>query len=198
MFVLVMLGHATSADRASENWAGLQNFYETKDIMNKCHPRKQYVNYSMKEGAIIKSHFHEFKLFLEQLASVGVKYNDDDNVETMLSSPPDSYVPMIMTLTPQPGETLQDVIAKLLTNDIHCKKNSEFIEGDGTTALWVARKLPFGKPLNKFSTASSSFFGMMTPSINQNIQAPQQPNLLPTKKEGCCNYSKKMGHYKEC
>jgi hypothetical protein len=64
--------------------------------------------------------------FLEQLASVGVKYNDDDNVETMWSSPPDSYVPMIMTLTPQPGETLQDVIAKLLTNDIHRKKNSEF------------------------------------------------------------------------
>ncbi len=83
----VCLGHATSADSASENWAGLQKVYQTKDIMNKCHPRKQYVNYSMKEGADIKSPFHEFKLFLEQLASVGVKYTDDDNVETMLSSP---------------------------------------------------------------------------------------------------------------
>jgi len=143
MFVLVMLGHATSADSASENWAGIQKVYQTKDIMNKCHPRKQYVNYIMKEGADIKNHLHEFKLFLEQLASVGVKYNDDDNVETMLSSPPDSCVPMIMTLSPQPGETLQDVIAKLLTNNIHHKKNSEFIEGDGTTALWVGRKPPF-------------------------------------------------------
>jgi hypothetical protein len=48
-----------------------------------------------------------------------------------------------MTLSPQPGETLQGVIAKLLTNDIHRKKNSEFIEGDGTIALWVGRKPPF-------------------------------------------------------
>jgi hypothetical protein len=61
----------------------------------------------------------------------------------MLSSPPDSYVPMIMTLISQPGETLQDVIAKFLTNGIHRKKNSEFIEGDGTTALSVGRKPPF-------------------------------------------------------
>jgi hypothetical protein len=38
-----------------------------------------------------------------------------------------------MTLRPEPGESLQDVIAKLLTNDIHRKKKSEFIEGDGTT-----------------------------------------------------------------
>ncbi len=53
MFVLVMRGHATSADSANENWAGLQKVYQTKYIMNKCHPRKQYVNYSMKEGADI-------------------------------------------------------------------------------------------------------------------------------------------------
>ncbi len=125
-----MLDHATSADSANENWAGLQKVYQTKYIMNKCHLRKQYVNYSMKEGADIKNHIHEFKLFLEQLALAGVKYNDDDNVETMLSSHPDSYVPMIMRLSPQPGETLPDVIAKLLTNDIHRKKNSEFIKGD--------------------------------------------------------------------
>jgi hypothetical protein len=63
MFVLVMLDHATSADSANENWAGLQKVYQTKYIMNKCHPRKQYVNYSMKEGADIKNHLHEFKLF---------------------------------------------------------------------------------------------------------------------------------------
>jgi hypothetical protein len=70
---------------------------------------------------------------------------------------------MIMTLSPQLGETLQDVIAKLLRNDIHRKKNSEFIKGDGTTALWVGREPPLRKPPNKFSTASSSFSGMMTP-----------------------------------
>jgi hypothetical protein len=70
-----------------------------------------------------------------------------------------------------------------LTNDIHGKKNSEFIKGDGTTALWVGRKLPFQQPPNKFPTASSSFSGMMTPSINQNIRAPQQPNLFSTKKK---------------
>jgi len=180
MFVLVMPCHATSADSASQNWAGLQKVYQTEDIMN---ARKQYVDYSMKEGADIKNHLHQFKLFLEQLASLWVKYNDDDNVETMLSSPPDSYVPMTMTLSPQPGETLQDVIARLLTNDIHGKKSSEFIKGDGTTALWVGRKRPFQQPPNKFPTASSSFSGMMTLSINQNIRAPQQPILLSTKKK---------------
>jgi hypothetical protein len=63
MFVLVMLGHATSAGSESEKWAGFQNVYQTKDIMNKCHPRKQYVNYSMKEGADINNHLHEFKFF---------------------------------------------------------------------------------------------------------------------------------------
>jgi hypothetical protein len=94
-----MLGHATSPNSASENWAGFQKVYQTKDLMNKCHPRRHYVNYSMKEGADVKNHLHEFKLFLEELASVGVKYNDDDNIETMLSSPPDSYVPIIMTFS---------------------------------------------------------------------------------------------------
>jgi hypothetical protein len=154
MIVLVMRGDATSADSASENWGGLQKVYPTKDIMNKCHPRKQYVSYSMKKGLILKIISMNLNFFLEQLASVGVKYNDADNVETMLSSPPDSYVPMIMTLRPQPGETLQEVIAKLLTNDIHRQKNSEFIKGNGTTALWVGRKQPFQQPPNKFSTAS--------------------------------------------
>jgi hypothetical protein len=53
MFVLIILGHATCAASASENWAGLQKIYQTKDIRNKCHPRKQYVKYSMKEEADI-------------------------------------------------------------------------------------------------------------------------------------------------
>jgi hypothetical protein len=29
-----MLGHAISADSASENWAGLQNVYQTKDVLS--------------------------------------------------------------------------------------------------------------------------------------------------------------------
>jgi hypothetical protein len=54
MFVLVVLAHTISPDSASENWAGLQKVDQTKYIMNKCHPRKQYVHYSMKEAADIK------------------------------------------------------------------------------------------------------------------------------------------------
>jgi len=66
----------------------------------------------------------------------------------MLSSPPDSYVAIIMTLSPQPGETLRDVIAKLSTYDIQRKKIFELLEGDGTPALWVGRKPPFQQPPN--------------------------------------------------
>jgi hypothetical protein len=49
-----VLAHTISPDSASENWAGLQKVDQTKYIMNKCHPRKQYVHYSMKEAADIK------------------------------------------------------------------------------------------------------------------------------------------------
>jgi hypothetical protein len=51
--------------------------------MNKYHPRKQYVSYSTKKGLILNIISMNLNFFLEQLASVGVKYNDDDNVETM-------------------------------------------------------------------------------------------------------------------
>jgi hypothetical protein len=40
----------------------------------------------MKNWVNTKHHFHEFKLFLEQLTYVGFTYTHDDNVETNLNN----------------------------------------------------------------------------------------------------------------
>ena len=50
--------------------------------MNKCYLRRKYVNFQMVDGEDIINHIHSFKLLLEELATVGIVYSEEDKVET--------------------------------------------------------------------------------------------------------------------
>ena len=45
----------------------------------------------MKDGKDVINHIHSFKVLLEELATIGINYNEEDKVEILLPSLPKSY-----------------------------------------------------------------------------------------------------------
>lgn len=59
--------------------------------MNKCYLRRKYVNFQMTDGKDVINHIHLFKLLLEELATLGISYDEEDKIETLLARLPKSY-----------------------------------------------------------------------------------------------------------
>jgi hypothetical protein len=136
----VCLGHITY-DIARENWEQLAKVFQNKDVMNKCYLRKKYINFQMKDGEDVINHIHSFKLLLEELATVGINYNEEDKVETLLASLPESYETRVQSLTNIADLTIEDVIFKILHEDLRRKKSgTSTSHSDVPTMLWTGKK----------------------------------------------------------
>jgi hypothetical protein len=72
----------------------------------------------MKDREDVKYHIHLFKLLLEELATVGIDYNEEDKVEILLTCLPESYEKRARSLTNTADLTVEDVISKILHEDL--------------------------------------------------------------------------------
>lgn len=81
----ICLGYLTS-ETTHLNWQQLEKIFQNKDVMNRWFLRQKYVNFKMTNGKNVTNHIHEFKLLLEELATVRLVYTEEDQVETLLAS----------------------------------------------------------------------------------------------------------------
>jgi superfamily II helicase len=102
---------------------------------------QEYVNFQVKDGEDVINHIHSFKLLLEELATVGINYNEEDKVETLLASLPESYETRVQSLTNTEDLTIEDVISKILHEDLRRKKSgTSTSHSDVPTALWTQNR----------------------------------------------------------
>ena len=193
--------------------------------MNKFYLRRKYVNFQMVDGEDIINHIHSFKLLLEELATVGVVYSEEDKVDTLLASLPKSYEVRVQSLTNTAGLTVEDVISKILHEDLRRKKSgTSTSHGDVPQALWTGKKSLENQRYSKlrnngysrnqasthqgtsnyesrqgFSGSNSSQMGSFPSSSNsqKSSQLIHPNSQQPYKKKGLCNYCKIPGHYKK-
>jgi len=71
----------------------------------------------MTDGENVTNHIHEYNLLLEELATIGLIYNEEDHIETLLASLLKSYESIIQALS-NTLMTVQDVISKIMHEDL--------------------------------------------------------------------------------
>ena len=78
---------------------------------------------------------------LEELATIGINYNEEDKVDTHLASLSESYETQVQSLTNTTDLTIEDVISKCLYEDLWRKKSGTFTShSDVPTVLWTNKK----------------------------------------------------------
>ena len=97
-------------------WTQLGSVYQAKFLVNKLFLRKKLYSLRMEEGGSIADHLNAFNLLIAQLASSGVKIEEEDRCMTLLCSLPDSWDHLVMAL----GSTIvtfkmDDVVSTLLS-----------------------------------------------------------------------------------
>lgn len=71
-------------------WKRLGSVYQAKSLVNKLFLRKNLYSLRMEEGGSVREHLNAFNLLVAQLASSGVKIEEEDQCMTLLCSLPDS------------------------------------------------------------------------------------------------------------
>ena len=96
--------------------------YQAKSLVNKLFLRKKLYSLRMEEGGSVADHLNGFNLLIAQLASSGVKIEEEDRCMTLLCSLPDSWDHLVMAL----GSTIvtfrmDDVVFVLLSKEMQRK-----------------------------------------------------------------------------
>ena len=90
----------------------LTKMYEKPSASNKVFLMKRLFNMRMVDGSSVAEHLNSFNTVTNQLASVGIKFDDEIRALLMLSSLPDSWDGLVMAVSNSSGN------AKLVFEDI--------------------------------------------------------------------------------
>ncbi|KAF8396230.1 hypothetical protein HHK36_017844 [Tetracentron sinense] len=103
-------------------WKKLQALYQTKSITNRVFLRRKLFGLRMKEGTKVSKHLNAFNNVICELENVGVKMEEEDKTEILLSSLPKSYDNLVTTLSyAQTKLEMDSVCSALLVNEIREK-----------------------------------------------------------------------------
>ena len=99
-------------------WTKLENLYMSKTLTNKSFLKKQLYALHMGEGTNFLSHLNVLNGLITQLASLGVKIEDEDKATLLLNSLPSFYDTLATTiLHGKDSIELKDVTSALLLNE---------------------------------------------------------------------------------
>ena len=77
----------------------LADMYEKPSANNKVYLMKKLFNLKMPEGGSVIEHLNSFNIIVNQLVSVGIKFNDEICVLILLVSLPNNWEPIRVTIT---------------------------------------------------------------------------------------------------
>ena len=79
-------------------WGKLEKLYMSKSLKNRLYLKRQLYELKMEEGSDVRSHINKFNKCINQLLSVEVKIDEEDEAVILLSSLPKSYESLRSTL----------------------------------------------------------------------------------------------------
>ncbi|KAF8364742.1 hypothetical protein HHK36_033282 [Tetracentron sinense] len=104
-------------------WKKLQALYQTKSITNRVFLRRKLFGLRIKEGTKVSKHLNAFNNVICELENVGVKMEEEDKADILLSSLPKSYDNLVTTLScAQTKLEMDSVCSALLVNEIRKKE----------------------------------------------------------------------------
>ena len=141
----------------AECWKRLRDHFERRTLANKLFLKKRYFRSKMQEGDKLNDHLKRMKELTDQLAAIGSKISDEDQIVTLLGSLPDSYSTIVTALESRvdSGDLTPDFVKQALTNEELKRLEPDRRQESKGTAL-SAKEKP--KP-NKKTAAAGGFKG---------------------------------------
>ncbi|QHO13808.1 Retrovirus-related Pol polyprotein [Arachis hypogaea] len=96
---LSMYPHVDTETNAKKTWNKLKELYERKNVQNKAFLIKKLVNMKYTEGKLMAEHLSIFQEMVKQLKNNEITLNDELQALLLLSSFPDSWKVLVVTLT---------------------------------------------------------------------------------------------------
>ncbi|KAE8726848.1 hypothetical protein F3Y22_tig00005974pilonHSYRG00145 [Hibiscus syriacus] len=112
---------------AKEIWDHLTKLYEAKSLHNKIFLKRKLYTLCMPESTSVTEHLNTLNTLFSQLTSLSCKIGEQERVELVLQSLPDSYDQLIINLTNSNVTSLvfDDVAAAVLQEENRCKNKEE-------------------------------------------------------------------------
>ena len=145
--------------------------FEQKGLAHKLFLRRKFFTLQMAEGEDMMQHIQRVLTMAEQLEAIGAKVSEEDQVMTLLCSPPESYGNLIIALESRADSLSMEFVTARLMHEQEKRKEA-------------------GAKL----TTEAAFYSKQTP----NRAEPARPGP-PRARQGKCNFCGKPGHWaREC
>ncbi|CAL5356104.1 unnamed protein product [Camellia sinensis] len=126
--------HVAQETDAYALWMKLEDMYQSKTARNKALIMRRLINLKLKNGVSVAEHTSEFHSLVNQLASIKMELEDEMQALLLLSSLPDSWETLVVSLSnsaPE-GKLTMGMVTDALFNEEARKKE---MEGEQSHAL---------------------------------------------------------------
>ena len=145
--------HISNETRADVVWQKLENLFAKKTAGNKISLLKRLVNLKYRDGGSMVEHTSQFQSLVNQLLTMKMKMDDEMQASLLLSSLPESWETLVITITNSMSEgtlTMDLVKDTLLNEEVRRKAQGDYSSG----ALITERQERRGRSLNRNSHGS--------------------------------------------
>ncbi|TNV99285.1 hypothetical protein C5H24_12350, partial [Xylella fastidiosa] len=94
-----VIHHVAQETDAYALWTKLEGMYQSKTSRNKALLMRRLVNLKLRVGDSVAGHSSEFQNLVNQLSNVGLKFDDELQALLLLSSLPDNWETLVVSLS---------------------------------------------------------------------------------------------------
>ncbi|KAF7149048.1 hypothetical protein RHSIM_Rhsim03G0193900 [Rhododendron simsii] len=133
--------HVAQETDAYALWTKLESMYQSKTSRNKALLMRRLVNLKLRSGDSVAVHSSEFQNLVNQLDSVGLKFDDELQALLLLSSLPDNWETLVVSLSNSApdGKLSMSIVKDALFNEearrkemgTDCEDESRALVSDG-------------------------------------------------------------------
>ena len=152
----ILIGFQDCDDVATA-WKRLCETHEQKAMVNKLYLRRQFFNSKMSPGSTMMEFVNQVRSLALNLKAIGVKLEDSDIIEQLLSGLPEEYEIPATTLDGSPLK-VDDLVARLLAEEKRRLERCSTSTSDSVALFTKRREWPSGnKQLNENFTPRNDF-----------------------------------------
>ncbi|KAK0578324.1 hypothetical protein LWI29_008623 [Acer saccharum] len=93
-----VLREVKKEESATSIWTELESLYMSKAVPNRIHLKQQFFGFTMDEKKSIADNMYDFKKLIQDLESLSIEIEDEDQAVILLNSLPKSYANFVDTL----------------------------------------------------------------------------------------------------
>ncbi|TXG67707.1 hypothetical protein EZV62_008982 [Acer yangbiense] len=137
---------------ASGNWGKLETLYMSKAVPNRIHLKQKFFGFKMDERKSLVDNMDGFKKLIQDLESMSIEMNDEDQAVILLNSLPKPYENFVDTLKyGRQTIKLEEIEAAIIAKDVESRSNGKtdaegLIVRGRTEKKWFKRNAAVAAP----------------------------------------------------